>query len=224
MSMKFSHQRGVGLVELMISLVIGMIVIAGALSMTSSTFGANASQMKMSRLNNELRAAMSSITRDMRRSGYHNWRVSRNPLDNTDRANLTDGIYTVSPQPGPTITFGTTADSLEVSYDENADGLHPLTVEPTETYSFRFNNNTIEAKIGTASPGSWSAIFDSDVIEITAFTITDLSQALLKTTTKGNLNIKLPIYSISITGRLVRDPTVVRTIQETVRLRNVILS
>jgi hypothetical protein len=32
------------------------------------------------------------------------------------------------------------------------------------------------------------------------------------------------MYSISITGSLVKDPTVVRTIQETVRLRNVIVS
>jgi Tfp pilus assembly protein PilW len=217
MSMKFARQRGVGLVELMISLVIGMIVIAGALSMVSSTFGANASQMKMSRLNNELRIAMSSITRDMRRAGYHNWRVSRDPLDSTDRANLSDGVYTGNPQPVRDITFGTTADSIEVSYDENADSAHAT----TETYGFIFEDTTIKTWIGTATP---SAIVDSSVIQITAFTITDLSQVLSKTTTSGAFDVTLPMYSISITGRLVKDPTVVRTIQETVRLRNAVVS
>ena len=223
MSVKFSRQRGVGLIELMISLVIGMIVIAGALSMVSSTFGANASQMKMSRLNNELRMAMSSITRDMRRTGYHNWRVSRDPADNTDRANLTDGVYTASPQPVSTIASGTANDSVEVSYDEDADSAYP-TVQPTETYSFRFNNNTIEARIGTATPEVWSAIVDPSVIQITAFTIEDLSQVLSKATTLGPFDVTVPMYSITITGRLVRDQTVVRTLQETVRLRNVIVS
>lgn len=213
MSMKFSRQRGVGLVELMISLVIGMIVIAGALSMVSSTFGANASQMKMSRLNNELRMAMSSITRDMRRSGHNNWSI----------AQLEAGVYTPSPQPTSVVTATSGSESVVMHYDENADGLYPAT-EPTETYSFRFNNNTIEAKIGTATSGSWSAIVDPSVIKITAFTITDLSQDLSTATPPGAFAVTLPMYSISITGSLVKDPTVVRTIQETVRLRNVIVS
>lgn len=213
MSIRFSRQRGLGLVELMISLVIGMIVIAGALSMTSSTFGANASQMKMSRLNNELRMAMGNITRDMRRAGYNNWTV----------AQLAAGVYTGSPQPASSFTVTTGSESIEVSYDEDANGLYPTT-PPTETYSFRFQNNTIEAKIGTASPGTWSAIVDPAVIQITAFSITDLSQVLAKTTTLGTYSVTVPVYSISITGRLIKDTSVVRTIQETVRLRNVIVS
>jgi len=215
MSMKFSRQRGLGLVELMISLVIGMIVIAGALSMTSSTFGANASQMKMSRLNNELRMAMSNITRDMRRAGYNNWTVPQ----------LATGVYTGSPQPASIFTVTPGSESIEISYDEDANGLYPTT-PPTETYSFRFNsqNKTIEAKIGTASPGTWSTVVDPAVIQITAFSITDLSQVLSKTTTLGPFSVKIPVYSISITGKLIKDPNVVRTIQETVRLRNVIVS
>lgn len=213
MSMKFARQRGVGLVELMISLVIGMIVIAGALSMVSSTFGANASQMKMSRLNNELRIAMSSITRDMRRSGHNSWTI----------AQLTAGVYTPSPQPTSVVTTTSGSESVVMHYDENADGLYPTT-EPTETYSFRYNNNTIEAQIGTATSGSWSAIVDPSVIQITAFSIENLSQVLSKATTLGPFDVTLPMYSITITGRLVKDPTVVRTIQETVRLRNVIVS
>ena len=213
MSMKFVRQRGVGLIELMISLTIGMIVIAGALSMVSSTFGANASQMKMSRLNNELRMAMSSITRDMRRTGHNNWTI----------AQLTAGVYTPSPQPASVFTVTSGSESVVMHYDENADGAYPTT-EPTETYSFRFNNNTIETRVGTATSASWSAIVDPSVIQITTFTITDLSQLLSKATTSGTFDVTVPMYSISITGRLVKDPTVVRTIQETVRLRNAVVS
>lgn len=219
MFMKFSRQRGVGLVELMISLVIGMIVIAGSLGLVSSTFGANASQMKMSRLNNELRMAMSSITRDMRRAGYHNWTVTQ----------LTTGIYTGSPQPAPIfvvtagrnpVTQGVTvtpgSESVTVSYDENANSSY----DATETFGFRYQNNTIETRTGA---GTWSSIVDPAVVQITAFSITDLSPAAIQPT-GAPTKVTLPVFSITITGRLLIDNSVVRTIQETVRLRNVILS
>lgn len=207
--MKFSRQRGVGLIELMISLVIGMIVIAGALTMTSSTFSANASQMKMSRLNNELRMAMTNITRDMRRSGYHNWTI----------AQLTAGVYSGNPPFAPTVVVTSGSESVTVSYDENADSLF---VAADETFGFRLQNNTIETRIGTT--GTWSSILDSSVIQIDSFTITNLSQNIPTSTTGGTSNISVPMYSISITGHLINDTTVVRTIQETVRLRNVIVS
>lgn len=205
-AMRFSRQRGAGLIELMISLVIGMIVIAGALSLSSSTFGANTSQMKMSRLNNELRMAMSSITRDMRRAGYHNWTV----------AQLAAGVYTASPQPVPAFTSGGATDSVTVSYDENSNSTH----ESIETFGFKYEDNTIKAKIGA---GSWASVVDTAVIEITAFSITDLSPAPIHPAS-APWTVTLPMYSITITGRLVNDSSVVRTIQETVRLRNVILS
>jgi len=80
----------------------------------------------MSRLNNELRMAMSNITRDMRRTGYNNWTV----------AQLANGVYTGSPQPASAFTLTSGSESIVMSYDEDADGLYPTT-EPTETYSFR---------------------------------------------------------------------------------------
>lgn len=206
MSMNLKQQRGFGLIELMVALVIGMIVVGGVLALFVSTLGSNASQMKMSRLNNELRMAMTSITRDMRRSGYHNWTV----------AELTTGVYKPSAQPAPVFTAGTANDELTVSYDENSNSSH----ETTESFGFRFNNNTIETRIGS---GSWSSIIDTNAIEITSFVITNLSPSAI-TPTGATSTVTLPVYSISIAGRLKNDTAVVRTIQETVRLRNVIVS
>ena len=76
----------------------------------------------------------------------------------------------------------------------------------------------------TGTTSSWYSIVDSSVIQIDAFTIVNLSQTLLPATTGGTSTITVPLYSITITGHLVNDTTVRRTIQETVRLRNVIVS
>ena len=211
MSMNLKKQHGFGLIELMVSLVIGMVVVGGVLAMFVSSLGSNSSQMKMSRLNNELRMAMTSITRDMRRAGYHNW---------TD-AQLIAGVYKTSgagktsPQPEFIITAGTVNDEINVSYDENSNSLYD-----TESYGFRFLNSTIETRIGS---GNWSSIIDTNAIEITAFSITNLSPAPI-TPLGATSTVTISLYSITISGRLKSDTTVVRTLQEAVRLRNVIVS
>lgn len=243
MPMKLKKQRGVGLIEMMVSLVIGMIVIAGALTMATSTMGANANQMQMSRLNNELRMAMGRITQDMRRSGYNNWPIS-NPGNLSDKANLAGGVFSVNPQAGPVVVatsgYDTTAsggttlapasisitpgsESISVSYtlDPLVNPVPGTSYPSSQTFSYRLNNNSIETRTGT---GTWSAVLDPSVIQIDSFTIIDRSQVIPTTLTGASQTITLPIFSISITGHLLKDATVSRTIQETVRLRNVILS
>ncbi|MFZ2737081.1 MAG: prepilin-type N-terminal cleavage/methylation domain-containing protein [Burkholderiaceae bacterium] len=207
-------QQGFGLIELMVALVIGMIVVGGVLALFVNTLGSNSSQMKMSRLNNELRMAMTSITRDLRRAGYHNWTIPQL----TTGIYLTGGAGKTSPQPVSTITSGTANDEVDVSYDENSNSLYTV----TESYGFRYDSTdkTIEAKIGA---GSWSSIIDTNAIEITAFTITNISPAAIAPV-GATSSVTVPVYSISITGRLKNDTAVVRTLQETVRLRNVIVS
>lgn len=197
-----SRQQGFSLVELMVSLVIGMIVISGATGVFIGTFGANATQMKTARLNSELRTVMTIITRDLKRAGFHNW----SPTE------LADGDFTVSPQAAPVIT----SNSMQVAYDENADG----TAGTTESYGFQFSNGTIQARIGS---GGWTDLVDGSVIEITAFSITNISPTAIAPA-GATSSVTVPVYSIQITGRLVSDPTVVRTLRETVRVRNVILS
>lgn len=64
------RMRGLSIIELMISLAIGMFVIAVATSAYISSFGSNASQIKAAQLNNELRNAMTQLSRDVRRHGY----------------------------------------------------------------------------------------------------------------------------------------------------------
>lgn len=201
------QQAGLSLIEMMVALTIGMIVISAGLLVFSRTLSTNSSQMKYSQLNNDLRAAMTFITRDLRRTGYHNWDKDASAPYSTN--NFSANVQTTRTLPAQ----NTTSDNLEVSYDIQA-------TAATSIYGFRLTNRTIQARVGTT--GAWSNVTDPDVIEITTFSITNLSPNIINLGT-GTTPVTVPVYRVQMTGRLLRDPSAVRTIEETVRLRNVIL-
>lgn len=199
MSMNRKLQRGVSLVELLVTLVIGLIVIGASTTVFVGTLGANSSQMRISRLNSELRTAMTYVTRDLRRAGYNNWTV----------AQLGAGNFTNSGQTVPAMA----ASAAAVSYDINNNG-------GTQRYGFRLSNDgAIQAQIDA---GGWNNLTDPSAVEITAFTITNRSPAAINPA-GAVTSVTVPVYTIEITGRLTNDNAVTRTIRETIRARNVIL-
>ncbi len=64
-----ARNRGFTLIELMVALVLGLVVVGGVMAVFMNTYQANAQNIKAVRLNEELRAVMSLITRDLRRAG-----------------------------------------------------------------------------------------------------------------------------------------------------------
>lgn len=200
--------HGFSLVEMMITLALGMIIMGAALGTYLGSLGANNSQMRMARLNGDLRIALTQITRDLRRAGYHHWSL----------AQLTSGDFMVNPQAAPTIT----ATSADIRYDENSDGV----ADTDEDYGFRWvdsdgdgNNDTLQTRIGA---GAWSNLTDPQVIRITSFAIVDNSPSAVNPA-GAEAAVTIPVYSVSITGQLVADSSVQRSIRETVRVRNPIL-
>lgn len=192
-------QRGVSLVELLVTLVIGLIVIGASTTVFVGTLGANSSQMRISRLNNELRTAMTYVSRDLRRAGYNNWTV----------AQLEAGDFTNSGQAVPVMGAAAAA----VSYDINNNG-------GTQRYGFQLSNDgVIQAQIDA---GGWNNLTDPSVVQITAFTITNRSPAAINPV-GAVASVTVPVFTIEITGRLTSDNTITRTIRETIRPRNVVL-
>lgn len=197
--MNKASQRGVSLVELLVTLVIGLIVIGASTTVFIGTLGANSSQMRISRLNNELRTAMTYVSRDLRRAGYNNWTVAQ--LEARD--------FTNSGQAVPVMGAAAAA----VSYDINNNG-------GTQRYGFQLSNDgVIQAQIDA---GGWNNLTDPSVVQITAFTITDRSPAAISPTGAA-ASVTVPVFTIEITGRLTSDNTITRTIRETIRPRNVVL-
>lgn len=202
------RQKGYSLVELMISLVLGMIVIGAAMGVYIGTFIGNSNQMKMARLNGDLRIVLTQVTRDLRRAGYTHWTLPQ----------LAVGNFMNSPQASPTLA----ASAADIRYDENSNG----TAETAEDFGFRWadsngdgTNDKIQARIGA---GAWSDLTDPAVIRITNFNITDNSPTAVNPTGAAAA-VTVPIYTVDIAGQLVSDATVQRSIRETVRIRNPIL-
>ena len=64
-----ARNRGFTLIELMLTLVLGLVVLGGVMGVFISTYRANSQNIKAIRLNEEMRAVMSLVSRDIRRAG-----------------------------------------------------------------------------------------------------------------------------------------------------------
>lgn len=285
MSRHIKQQAGFGLVELMIGLLVGMIVVAAATSMLSTTMASSNDNIKMTRLDQEMRQVMTMLSRDLKRATL--WdpaadvlRVSvSDPLTlsaTTGNVTVTSsvgnlgeigdkavggtlvykngstvyrGSITAFSGGGYSVTINTawpasaaTADGVPAgswnilrpestlvqsatcilfAYDADASG----TYANSERFGYRYDATDDAVEIRTSAAGSdtctsggtWENLTDENTVEITAFSVTDNSPATL---TASGFTIAVREFTISITGQLKADPSVVRTLQETIRVRN----
>ena len=66
----FSRARGFGLVELMVSIVPGLVVSGAAVAFVVSSLSSNTYFVRSTRFNQDLRSNMDFVTRELRRAGY----------------------------------------------------------------------------------------------------------------------------------------------------------
>ena len=196
----YANQRGAGLVELMIALVLGMMVVGSALGLYANTFGSNGSYLQVARLNNDLRAVMTIIAKDLRRAGYSS----------------TAAAGTANPFEAITITGGT---QITFSYDYDSNG----SVSANESFGYRLNNGAIQVTVNGGT--NWENISDPDKITITEFEITDSSPAAVSMGTTTVVNVQTRRYTILIKGTITYNGTTfTRVLQEDVRIRNEIVT
>lgn len=217
---------GFSLVELMISIVVGLIVIVGVLGVFGSAIKSHSDNLRMTRLNQELRTVMNMMVRDIRRAGFNgNARAALGPT--TGNTNLfSDPAVT-----NLNLTPGTPASCVTFAYDYDGDAIlgTGAGTTPDERYGYRLDAvaNVVEMRQGGAgcTAGGWVNITDEDSIEIVAlganpalqFTVTstavDIDGSLTTPSTMTIRNVE-----IILSGRLKSDPSVARTLRETVRV------
>ena len=214
---KHKTQKGFTLIELMIGIVVGFVAISATLSAFIAIVRSNADYLGMVKLNQELNAVMTIMVRDLRRAGYDgdaSGLTSDNPfLDpypaTIDGNNLYIGAATnfTSPASNDCITF---------TYDLDGDGAFD---GDDERFGYRHDSddNAIEMRDddNECDEGSWEEITNDDLIEITSLAFNDDSISLDSTAVE-----EIRYIEIVITGRLVNDNSVSRTLTERVRVRN----
>lgn len=225
---RITRQAGVTLIELMIGLAVGLIVIAGGLFLLSTLTQDNRRLLVETRLNQDLRAASDLIARDLRRAGY--W------------AGAASGVYvpgfagTTPPNeyrnfiPGPcsdttlaTAVATPTAASTAICYYIEQ-GTPDNTRSDAELFGFALVNGVINAFVAgkTALPltDPESLVVDSFQITPRSATFDMASSCTTAPPTGTGPQVVVRRFDIQLRGYAPSDPTLIRGLTTTVRVRN----
>lgn len=205
-------QRGASIVELMVGMTVGLIVISSITAMLVNALYANNDVIRASRLNQELRAAMDLIVREARRGGYRS--------DHADFIGLLGTGQTFS----NTVEVSADGTQIDLAYDANRNG-GSFSVD--ETYGFRLAGGAVQALRG----GTWSNLTDPGQTRITTLSfcflpsddnacLTEPPAASKVAIAGGATYVVVKELRITLTGESVADPSIVRSLRETVRVRN----
>lgn len=212
MQLNAPHQRGFSLIELMIGLVLGLIVVGAVSSFAVATLRASSQNERSSRLTQDLRTAMNLVIRELRRSGYDGAAVARLGTG----ASLSNFTTMQAPPFGP-------AGCLSYQYDRSGNQFRAI----------RASNGALEMATATAAltdcgGGNWSVVSDPDVVTVTGFAPAETREAFASIVESRIVGTDTEVVagcgvvrnvSIDITGSLVSDASISRTIHEEVRVR-----
>ncbi|KAF3983325.1 MAG: prepilin-type N-terminal cleavage/methylation domain-containing protein [Methylococcales symbiont of Hymedesmia sp. n. MRB-2018] len=204
----YRSQRAFSLIELLISITIGLFMTTTALTIYLSIVKADSDNLKLIRLNQDLRATMGLIVRDLRRAGFN--------------AHAAEDIIDAKASPFQTLNVDTDNSCINYSYDLNEDGILN-TKKNKENFAFRLNAGAIESsrsKTDCTNTG-WATLTDKFLTNISVFNVTDPDiddDGNPGITSNGVTSHQI---TITITANLIRDTAVTRTITEIVEVRNV---
>jgi len=204
--MRARGQRGLSLVELMISMTLGLLLMGGMLTLFHSALANSRNLNAGKQLEDELHGTLDLIVRDLRRAG-----AMGNPLRQLLGVSNPFGVDTASAYTGEAASS-----CLTSSYDFNGNGSLD-TSSSDERFGYRLRNGQVQARVSgqsctaNTSP-AWSAVTTLSQIQITALSFT--------TTVNTILGVSSRTTVVTLGGRLASDSTVSRSVSRTVRLRN----
>ncbi len=239
-----NRNRGFTLIELMVALVLGLVVIGGVMGVFISTYQANAQNIKAVRLNEEMRAVMSMMTRDIRRAGTRDlaWQPSLLGSDNpfANDVNWVVSRYSASYPQYSCVLF---------AYDRDSDDA----LTNTDRFGYRLKDGRVEYRDGSGTDcqgGSWAGLSDEKTARVLSLSFTATisppdytpnSPPAIEDPTGVGLSISVLPVTITLraaTNTRASDPTknaagsaltpadcnnidvVCRTLVEKIRLRN----
>jgi len=164
------NERGVSLVELLVGLVVGSLIVAGAITVFAKISFSGLENVRMVRLNEQLRSTLGTIRREIQRAGY----VDAWPAGATEIGDLLSdqmssfGFIQLGGNCADSDGDGADeCDCITYSYDVLEDGDYGF----TDMFAFQLNDSAVERDTNMAvCPGGvmlgsgWQAITDDEVI------------------------------------------------------------
>jgi len=233
-------QNGYTLIELMIATAIGVIVVGATISIYITAVGSSSNTIKSARLNHDLEAVMALMINDIKRAGYWNGAVvgadSRNNPFTAAATNINIPISTCI-----LYSYDANDDSI---VDANEYYGFKLT---NNTLNMRRSGTTTNSADCSDGGTSWQSFIDntqltitelqfsfvpvtgllpatSRCLNVTTDTVTDAAACATDATnctaaTPCNIAEKR-VVNIRLSGELKNDPTVTKTLNGTVEVRN----
>jgi len=210
----------------MVGVAIGLFILAGASAMFVGNVTNSRRLLFEARINQDLRATMDLISRDLRRGAF--W---GNALAGTIATGSTS-ITQVNPYAAVSATPSSAPTQILYSYSR--DTVENNTLDNNEVFGFQLNGGAIQMCLaGTSSSTctNWQTLTNTDILTINAFTITptettiDIRAACAKTCTDTASapscpRVQVRSYNIVLTGTSTTDTAVSRTLRSQVRVRN----
>ncbi|MGL5948006.1 MAG: PilW family protein [Aeromonas sp.] len=197
--------RGFSLVELMVSLVAGLLLVAAISALFANIIQAQRSTLQVSRLNQELQAVMDLIARDVQRAGFD--------------ANA-NAFLAAAPGVRSPFYFASTSDlqqetpsgsqvfhCLRIRYDDNSDGV----LNSNESWLFNFDSTTQTVRRDPSSCTAGSDLTDPNTVLITALNFR---------LTPNTVAQKARAVRVNLSGALKKHPAITLTLQRDIKLRN----
>lgn len=243
------HQAGFTLVEMMVSLLAGLIVVGAVLAFALSSVRANSEYLSATRLSQDLRATLDQVAEDLRRAGYDEAalayvsRPAGSTLASPFARIFTDTIAT------PT----TPASCVLYAYDRTGGTPGVLDLGNGEARGIRRVDRTINgATVGVIEIGEsagtalscndgspdytsqpfacrngWCPLSDPTVVDVQSFTIANDRPVaggvpgliVNASATTSVLPMQVRKFRLNITGQRVGDASVSRSLRTDVRVR-----
>lgn len=210
-------RSGLSIIELMVGVAVGLLVVAGALSLYVNNLVSSRALVGQARLAQDLRAAADLVVRDLRRAAY--W---GNAISGTSAV----GAGSTTPRNPYAAATGSTADGL--SYGFTRDNTENDALDDGERFGFRVRSGVLQMQ---TSVDTWqdvtdrrAVLIDDNGLSITAtLTTLPLGHLCPRTCVAGTPNCPTTTvrrFDITLSGRSLSDDTAQRRITASVRLRN----
>ncbi|MEZ0153238.1 MAG: prepilin-type N-terminal cleavage/methylation domain-containing protein [Candidatus Reddybacter sp.] len=221
---KGCQQSGFSLVELMVGMTVGLVILAGAITLFAKISFSGLENTRRVQLNEQLRSALNLIHKDIQRAGY---------VDASDGATGVADVDVVTMSLFGSIVIGGANDCITYSYDFDGNNIQ----DAGEIFGFRLNGGAIERDTSAATcgigGGGWEDFTDSGVT-ITALTFSDARSSEYEVSRDGNDNgacdsgetcLARRIIDVVISGHVAQeDPndasTLVVTLRDEIKVKN----
>ena len=222
------RQRGLSLVELMVAVALGLFLVGGAITLFVKNMTNSRQMLVEARVNQDLRAAADLIARDLRRAGYWANAVTGTIATGAGTVTATNQYAEI------TGTFGATSSRIEYNFARDTNDA----LDNNERFGFRLTNGAIQMKVnGTPT---WQDVTDPNSMTVTRFLVTDNATIIPvgDRCIRGCNTVPPPMpsassaacpnppaltvrrYDLVLEATAPSDPTMRRTLRESVRIRN----